>query len=172
MILLASRPARCAVFDRATTVSDRHVAEVMSLTTIPWVIGILTALWFGLMARWAERNWVSWGLGGGVFALVTSTIVFGLGHASSIAFSEHERSALQVKWTVISFLLVGIVGWLLTLGLHRQHLLLLRLFGIESGQLNPTPASAGEPQPKMNPLPKTTQEATPPAKPTQEQRGK
>jgi hypothetical protein len=144
----------------------------MSLTTIPWIIAIITALWFGFMARNAERNWVLWGLGGGLFALVASTIVFGLGHASSIPFSEHDRSSLQVQWAVISVLLVGIVGWLLTLSLHRQHLLVWRLFRVDSNQLHPTPASAGEPQPKISPPAKATQEPTPASKPAQEQRGK
>ena len=137
----------------------------MSLTTVPWIIAIITSLWFGFMALRAERNWVLWGLGGGLFALVTSTIVFGLGHASSTPFSEHERSSLQVQWSVISILLVGIIGWLLTLGLHRQHLLLGRLFRVDSG-----PSSAGEPQPKANPPAKATQEAVPTSKPVQEPR--
>jgi hypothetical protein len=143
----------------------------MSLTRIPWIITIITTLCFGIMAYRAERNWVLWGLGGGLFALVTSTIVFGLGHASSIPFSEHERSSLQIKWAVISILLVGIVGWLLTLSLHRQHLVLWRLFGIESGPLNPSPATAGEPQPKSTPTAKPMQETVPGAKPATEQRG-
>jgi hypothetical protein len=143
----------------------------MSLTTIPWIITIITALWFGFMAHRGERNWVLWGLGGGLLALVTSTIVFGLGHASSIPFSEHERSSLQLKWSVISFLLVGILGWLLTLSLHRQHLLLWKLFGVESGPLTPTAATAGEPQPKTTPTAKPIQETMPAAKPVTEQRG-
>ena len=143
----------------------------MSLTTIPWIITIITALWFGFMAHRGERNWVLWGLGGGLFALVTSTIIFGLGHASSFPFSEHERSSLQVKWSVISFLLVGIIGWLLTLSLHRQHLLLWRLFGVESGSLNPTPAMASESQLKSVPTTKPIQETASAAKPGSEQRG-
>jgi len=143
----------------------------MSLTTIPWIIAIITAFWFGFMALRTERNWVLWGLGGGLFALVTSTIVFGLGLASSFPFSEHERSSLQVKWAVISILLVGIVGWLLTLSLHRQHLLLWRLFRVDSGPLNPTPASAGEPQPKASSPARTTQEPVSASKPAQEPRG-
>lgn len=143
----------------------------MSLTTIPWIITIITTLWFGFMAHRGERNWVLWGLGGGLFALVTSTIVFGLGHASSIPFSDHERSSLQVKWSVISFLLVGIVGWLLTLSLHRQHLLLWRLFGVESGPLNLNPATAGEPQLKTTPTTKPMQETAPATRPATEQRG-
>lgn len=143
----------------------------MSLTTIPWIITIITTLWFGFMAHRGERNWVLWGLGGGLFALVTSTIVFGLGHASSIPFSDHERSSLQVKWSVISFLLVGIVGWLLTLSLHRQHLLLWRLVGVESGPLNPNPATAGEPQLKTTPTTKPMQETAPATRPATEQRG-
>jgi hypothetical protein len=143
----------------------------MSLTTIPWIVAVITALWFGFMARQAERNWVLWGLGGGLFGLVTSTIVFGLGHASSIPFSEHERSALQAEWTVISVLLVAVVGWLLTLSLHRQHLLLWSLFRPSSPQSNPTPASASEPQPKAGLSTKTTPQASPASKPAQEQRG-
>jgi hypothetical protein len=158
-------------FDRATLARSHYAAGAMSLTTIPWIITIITTLWFGFMAHRAERNWVLWGLGGGLFALVTSTIVFGLGHASSIPFSEHERSTLQVKWSVISFLLVGIIGWLFTLGMHRQHLLVWRLFRVESTPLNPGPATAGEPQPKSTPTPKPLQETSPAAKPPQEQRG-
>lgn len=138
----------------------------MSLTTIPWVIAIITSLWFGFMAHRAERNWVLWGLGGGLFALVTSTIIFGLGHASSTPFSEHERSTLQVEWAVISVLLVGIIGWLLTLSLHRQHLLLGRILRVDSG---PTPASTSELQPKASP-PTKTQETVATSKSTQEQR--
>ena len=143
----------------------------MSLTTIPWIIGIITALWFGFMAHRGERNWVLWGLGGGLFALVASTIVFGLGYASSTPFSGQERSSLQIKWAVISVLLVGISGWLLTMSLHRQHLLVWRLFGMESGPLNPSPATVGEPQPKTMPTAKPTQETVPATKPASEQRG-
>jgi hypothetical protein len=136
----------------------------MSLTTIPWIIAIITALWFGFMAHRGERNWVLWGLGGGLFALVTSTIVFGLGYASSNPFSEQERSSLHTKWAVISVLVVGITGWLLTMSLHRQHFLL-------GSQLNPSPATAGESQPKHIPTAKPTQETVPAAKPASQQRG-
>ena len=142
----------------------------MSLT-IPWILTVVTALLFGWMAWRAERNWVLWALGGGLFALVSSTIVFGLGHASTVPFSERERSALQLQWAIISVVLLVVIGWLLTLSLHRQHLLLWRLFRPGTAQLSPTPASAGEPQPKVSPPAKTTQETAPASKPAQDQRG-
>jgi len=89
------------------------------LTTIPWLLALVTALWFGWMARRAERNWVLWGLGGAAFALVTSTIVFGLGQAASIPFSQSQRAALHLEWTVVAVVLIGLLGGLMTLGLPR-----------------------------------------------------
>lgn len=139
----------------------------MSLT-IPWILAVLTALWFGWMAWRAERNWVLWVIGGGLFALVTSTIIFGLGHASTTPFSEHARSALQLDWTIISIVLILVIGWLLTLGLHRQHLLIWRLFRPESTTVTPM-SSGSETQVKANVTSKPASE-TPAAKPAQEQR--
>jgi hypothetical protein len=143
----------------------------MSLTTIPWILTVVTALLFGWMAWRAQRNWVLWVFGGGLFALVSSTIVFGLGHASTFPFSERERSALQLQWTIISVVLIAVIGWLLTLSLHRQHLLIWRLFRPGTAQLSPTTASVGELQPKAGPPAKTAQETAPASKPAQEQRG-
>ena len=106
------------------------------MIAVPWLLAVITAIWFGFAARHGERNSVLWSLGGGLFALVASTIVFGLGHAGAMPFSDQERARLQLRWTIESVVLIGILGWLLTLGLHRQ---VLR-FG---NQAKP----AGSPQP-------------------------
>jgi len=121
------------------------------------------------MAWRAERNWVQWVLGGGLFALVTSTIIFGLGHASTTPFSERERSALQLEWTIISVVLILVIGWLLTLSLHRQHLLIWKLFVPETTAMTPKPVSGSETPPKPGVTPKPPAE-TPATKPAQDQR--
>jgi hypothetical protein len=87
---------------------------------IPWLLAVATAIWFGLTARRAERDATLWSLGGGFFALVVSTIVFGLGHAAAMPFSAHERARLHVQWTGEAVVLIGILGWLFTLGLYRR----------------------------------------------------
>ena len=87
---------------------------------VPWLVAVVTAIWFGFAAQRAERNWVLWSLGGGLFALVASTIVFGLGHAAAMPFSDQERTRLHLQWTGEAVVLIGIMGWLFTLGLHRQ----------------------------------------------------
>lgn len=161
------RYAFTEIFARAT-VAGPHYAAAMSFT-IPWILAVLTALGFGWMAWRAEKNWVLWVLGGGLFALVTSTIIFGLGHASTTPFSEQERSALQLEWTIISAVLILVTGWLLTLSLHRQHLLIWRLFVPETAAITAKPASGIENQPKPGATPKPAAE-TLPAKQAQDQR--
>ena len=133
----------------------------MEITTIPWLLAFVAAAWFGLMARGAGRNWVLWGLGGALFALVTSTIVFGLGSASCIPFSDHDRSVFHLQWTVISVVLIAAGGWLLTMSLHRHHLLLLRRLG------SPTSAAAGPTLAAAQARPETPAAGSskPPAKP-------
>ncbi len=111
----------------------------MSITTIPWVLAGVNAVWFGLMARRAQGNWVLWALGGGVFALVTSTIIFGLGQASCIPFSDHERAVLHTQWTLLSIVVTAALGWLFTWGLHRHRILTTRE---SSPPANPPPATA------------------------------
>jgi hypothetical protein len=112
----------------------------------PWILAAATALWFGLMARRAARAWTLWGLGGGVFGLVTATIVWGVGESASIPFSEHDLELFHIKWTIIAVILIGVLGWLLTLGLHQQHLAIWRAFSKDEQLL----AQQGPPR---NPVP-------------------
>ena len=93
----------------------------MNDNAIPWLFGLLTAGWFGLMAQRVERNWVLWALAGGFFGLVTTTFVFGLGHAAAIPFSDHRKGVLHIEWTVLAGVLIAVFGGLFTIGLRRKN---------------------------------------------------
>jgi len=112
-----------------------------SMMAVPWFLAAATALWFGITAKRAERNSVLWSLGGGLFALVISTIVFGLGHAAGIPFSEQQRARLHVEWTTEAVVLIGILGWLFTLGLYRHEW--KSWSPSKTGSSAPPPASSG-----------------------------
>ena len=112
----------------------------MNIGSIPWLLALLTALWFGLMAWQAGRSWILWAVSGAVFGLVTATLILGLARAMTIPFSDHERSAGQTEWTVAVIIVVALLGWLLTLGLHRHHLALWKL---TSSTPQPTSTMAG-----------------------------
>jgi len=92
----------------------------MNVSIVPWALAAATALWFGWMAGRSGRNWILWALGGGLFALVTATIIFGVGHASAIPFSDRERARLQDDWTLLSIAVIGVLGWLFTMPFHRH----------------------------------------------------
>lgn len=100
----------------------------MEIGAIPWLLAVITAGWFGWMAQRAARNVTLWAVGGAAFGLVVSTIVLGLGHASSIPFSDHDRAVDQFKWTTAAVVIIGVGGWALSSGLHRHHLKLWRRF--------------------------------------------
>ncbi len=87
---------------------------------IPWVLGGVSAVWFALLAVRAGKSWVLWGLAGGIFGLVSSTFVFGLGHATGIPFSDRSRYALHVEWTLAAIALILLIGGLITWTLWRK----------------------------------------------------
>ena len=89
---------------------------------MPWLFALLTAGWFGWMASRAGRSWALWAIGGATFGLVISTLMIGLGRASSIPYSDHQATVAGLKWIFVAALLILAVGWLLTAGLHRHHL--------------------------------------------------
>lgn len=130
----------------------------MIITIVPWVLAVVTACCFGLLAVEAGRIWELWAIAGGVFALVTSTFIFGLCQAVAIPFSDHELMILHLKWTLVCGVVVGALGWLLTLGLHRQHLVLWKKFTADSALTSTTPTS-----PQATPVSQTTKPS--PAKP-------
>jgi hypothetical protein len=125
----------------------------METESIPWLFALLTAGWFGWMANRVERAWILWAVGGAAFGVVISTLALGLGRATSIPFSDHERVVDEAKWLVAAAVVIGAIGWLLTSSLHRHHLLgLASKSGPSPNEplpmpVKPVPAPAGKASP-------------------------
>lgn len=124
----------------------------MEIGRTPWLLALLTAAWFVWLAKRAGRSVTLWGVGGAAFGLVTSTIILGLGQAVSIPFSDQERTADQIKWTVAAVFIIAVAGWVLTSGLHRLHLVVWRK--IKPGQDSLSPIA--DPKPSTVPPAKTS----------------
>ncbi len=92
----------------------------MDMTITPWVIAVLAGLWLGFRARQNQRLWPLWSVGGGLFALVLATIVFGLRQATCIPVSDHARAMCHLEASVAAVLLTAGVGWLFTLSLSSD----------------------------------------------------
>jgi hypothetical protein len=89
---------------------------------IPWPVAAATALWFGVMAYKAGKNAVLWGIGGGMLALIVTTLVMGLGQAAFIPFTSEDQSMFRIKIGALATFIVLCLGWLFTGSLH-PHLL-------------------------------------------------
>ncbi len=105
-----------------------------SIIVIPWILAFVTAVWFGFLAVRAGKSWLLWGLAGGLFGLVSTTFIFGLGHAASIPFTDQQRGAFHVEWTLVAIALILIVGGLFTWGMWHKS---------GPAQTNPPEAAAG-----------------------------
>ena len=108
---------------------------------IPWPLAAATATWFGLMAYRARKNCVVWAIGGGVLALVVTTIVMGLAQATFIPYYIGEIAPFRLKMAGVAVLLVFCMGWLFTGTLHH-HIRELLKRGTESAPKVPSPAPA------------------------------
>ena len=86
----------------------------MSINAVPWLLACVAAVWFGFLAVRSGKSWLLWALAGGLFGLVSSTCVIGLGQATGLPFSDHERSTLLTEWTVSAVAIILLVGGLFT----------------------------------------------------------
>ena len=50
-------------------------------------------------------------LGGGFFALTVTTVVWGVGQAAAIPFSDADKVAFHIRWTVEALILIVAFGW-------------------------------------------------------------
>jgi hypothetical protein len=87
---------------------------------LPWPVAAATATWFGVMAYKAGKNCVVWSIGGGVLALVVTTLVMGLAQATFIPYYTGEIATLRLKVAGLAVLLVFCLGWFFTGTLHRH----------------------------------------------------
>jgi hypothetical protein len=106
------------------------------LNTIPWLLAVATAVWFGWMARSYQRNWVPWVVAGGLFALVSTTLVLGLAQAALIPLSHELEVAFRIKSVVAALVIIVIVGGIVA----------WRLQAAEDAKI-PTSAATAPPQP-------------------------
>ena len=108
---------------------------------IPWPLAAATAAWFGLMAYKAGKNCVVWAIGGGVLALIVTTIVVGLAQATFMPYYTGEIATLRLKVAGLAVVLVLCLGWLFTGTLH-EHIRELLKRGTEPAAKVPPPAPA------------------------------
>lgn len=92
----------------------------MIIGSTPWWLALATGFWFALVAQRAGRSWILWAISGALFALVTATLILGLGSAMTIPFSDHARTVAQTEWAIAVVLVIAVLGLLFTLGLCRQ----------------------------------------------------
>jgi hypothetical protein len=90
------------------------------MNTIPWLLSLATAVWFGLLARRADRNWLLWGIGGAFFALAVATLVMGLLHAVFIPMSHEAIARFHIQSLAAATVTVGVLGGIFTMGLYRS----------------------------------------------------
>ena len=76
----------------------------------PWILSIVTAIWYGIMGYKADGHWLGWALGGAFFALAASTLILGLCDSALIPLSHDEDVSLQVKSVLLACLPILLVG--------------------------------------------------------------
>ena len=72
------------------------------------------------MARHFGRNLLPWALSGGFASLIVTTIIWGVGRAADIPFSDHDRLVFHLRWTLEALATVVAVLVLLILRLRAQ----------------------------------------------------
>ena len=90
------------------------------LMIAPWILSLLTAIWYGIMGHKASGHWLRWALNGALFALVASTLVLGVCNAAFIPRSHEEYVSLQVKSLLLAFLPILLVGGSMMIMLMRK----------------------------------------------------
>ena len=114
---------------------------------IPWPVAVATAIWFGVMARKADKNLVLWAIGGGLLGLVVTTILLGLAQATFTPFSAGEIVPFRLKMAGLAILLVAGAGWLFTGSLHRHLLAALKRSAPPPAPAVPAKSPAPSPKP-------------------------
>ena len=86
----------------------------------PYVIGLLAAICFGFMKFKIDQTWSLWAIGGGIFGLVTATIISGLANAVAVPNTDAVRNKDQLVGLVIAVIIIATVGFLLQASRHKE----------------------------------------------------
>ncbi len=74
------------------------------------IVPIIMAIWFGVTAYKAGRNWFAWGLGGAVLAFIVGTIVVNLGALMFGSFSLDGYIAFRIISAVVAIAITILIG--------------------------------------------------------------
>jgi len=89
---------------------------------MPYVIGVFSGLLFAVIA-WRTRCAISlWGIGGAIFGLTLATIVFGVGHAVSVPYSDEVTGKYNRISAVVSVVFIALVAAAVLFALKRSKL--------------------------------------------------
>ena len=97
------------------------------IPTVPWLLFAIAAVALGLFARRTGRAWFPWALIGGMSSLLMTTIILGLADALFIPVSHEGYLRFCITMLVVVALMNALLLWLLTIGIHRQHLVVAEL---------------------------------------------
>ncbi len=84
--------------------------ELAMAATMPWVMGVLGAIGFGLLARLLGRNAIAWAIGGGCLTFLMAAYLGGLAHATSVPYSDDVRRAGQFRVILLTVVFMGAIG--------------------------------------------------------------
>jgi len=77
-----------------------------------WVSAI-AAISFGFI-RWKKgAGWLLWGISGGLFALLLTTLAWGLGTAAAVPYTDEVRKKHQAIMLVLAIIILVIIGLIL-----------------------------------------------------------
>ena len=86
----------------------------------PWIISLVTAIWFSWIGWKNGQNPFVWALQGVLLALPVSTIILGLCDAAYIPMSHDEEVSIRLKSLILALLPILLVGICAMLVLSRR----------------------------------------------------
>ena len=96
------------------------VNELGANPSFPWVMGVVSALFFAFIAHRTERSRLIWAVSGGMVGLTLTAIAMGLGHATAVPYSQPELARNFTRAAVGSGAVLGLTGIILLLILRRN----------------------------------------------------
>jgi hypothetical protein len=90
----------------------------MHILPTAWLLAFATAVWFGWSAYRSGRAWYVWAFAGGLFGLVTATLVLGLAQAEFIPYTHHFATMFILRWTLTAIFCIALLGSLFTVGFY------------------------------------------------------
>jgi len=88
--------------------------------TAPWVICVITVIWFAWIGVRLGQNVLFWALQGGLFALPISTMIIGVCNASFSPVTYEAQKSHHVKSIILAILPILILGGIMEYVVWRR----------------------------------------------------